>query len=154
MMTDPRRPSPSLTPSPRTLRRAALALLLTIGAAASSLATPTAETEMGMLFYSPAERAAIERARSGSGAVVEEAAPSALQLSGLVRRGGGKSTAWINNRPWPEGPLNVARHAATVGAGGVSVDGRPLRVGETLDLTTGQRSDVVAAEAVRQRQSK
>jgi hypothetical protein len=67
--------------------------------------SPAAET-LGRLFFTPAQRAQLDVARSqknratpGSGQTDEAAPlPEILTYSGSVRRSDGKSTVWLNNR--------------------------------------------------------
>lgn len=101
-----------------------LALLSMFVAAAAS-----AET-LGRLFFTREQRAALERQRqSGRGEMpVEEAA--SVRLDGVVRDSSGRTTVWRNGRP-----DDAARPA--------------MKVGETLDVASGARSDVLAPGAVR-----
>lgn len=93
------------------------------------------------LFYTPAERLSMSPGHMGQ----ESTDPvTTTRLTGVVRRAGGKSTAWINAKPVPEGSPNVG----AIQGGGAVVDGRRLRVGEGIDTTTGARVDVVAPGAV------
>ena len=107
----------------------------------TAAASQTSTDNLGVLFYSPTERMTIVRGRSENTA--DEIPSSSLQLDGLVRRGQGKSTVWINSRPIPEERSITQKHAVAVTPAGVAVDGKPLRIGESVDLTTGQRSDLV-----------
>lgn len=105
------------------------------------------------LFYSPAERAAITRARQGQ---AESAAPisSLVTVNGVVKRQDGNSTAWVNGQAVQDGrPAPPANRVTTTGRG-ANLDGRPVRVGETLDLSTLERTDIVAPGAVTIRRSK
>ena len=86
---------------------------------------------LGTLFYSPAERAELVAARSG---IVQSAV---YTLNGITLRGAGKSVAWINGRavtvPDPVIPsLIIARDH-------VMIEGKPIKVGETLNISSGQR---------------
>jgi hypothetical protein len=97
---------------------------------------------MHTLFYTPAQRADIVRARMGSAEDLSSGATS--QLTGIVRRGNGKSTVWINGKAQPEGD---AKTPPIKGLDAV-VEGQRLRVGESVDVFTGARGDVVAPGAV------
>lgn len=92
-------------------------------------AAASAET-LGRLFFTREQRAALERQRqSGRGDVpVEEAA--SVRLDGVIRDSSGRTTVWRNGR-----------------TGGGAQPG--IKVGETLDVASGARSDVVAPGAVR-----
>ena len=77
--------------------RRATAALLWLALAALFPAQASAENAdaLGMLFFSPAERQEIARARNDSRPVAEQP-PASLQLDGLVKRADGRSTAWLN----------------------------------------------------------
>lgn len=98
---------------------------------------------LGTLFYSSSERAAVLKARLG-----EVDAPSIntiFTVDGVVKRAGGKSTAWINGLAIPEGqspfptPLRLV-----INVGGITVKGTRVRIGETVNLDNLQRTDFVA----------
>lgn len=79
---------------------------------------------LGRLFYTPAERATLERqkqAASGGEAV------AAATLNGVVRRSTGRNTVWINGTPVEEKDGAIRR---------------PPRVGETL-APGGEVSDAL-----------
>ena len=102
--------------------------------------------DLPTLFYSPLERQAITAGRlpaPAAGKVAESA--STTQLNGIVRRSGGKGTAWVNDKPVPEG----TPPAGKIQAQGAEVYGRRMRVGESVDRISGARTDVVAPGAVR-----
>lgn len=101
-----------------------LALLAMFVAAAAS-----AET-LGRLFFTREQRAALERQRqSGRGDLpVEEAA--SVRLDGVIRDSSGRTTVWRNGQP-----ADSAQPA--------------MKVGETVDMESGTRSDVVMPGAVR-----
>lgn len=145
------------------LRMTILALLVPAASAASATvteATPVHNaTPLGTLFYSPAQRAAITQARAGSlvnqGSSGEadsdaiKSPPPILEINGVVRRGQGKSTVWINRRPVAEGQPIGAAGSPSIANRSVVIDGKAVRVGETINLATGQRSDIAPPAAVR-----
>lgn len=123
-------------------RRILFLLILPFCAQASQAASPGPEASLGTLLFSPTERAAITAAREGKTTTTET--PSGLHLSGIVKRAKGKGTVWMNQRPVAEGepiPPVSAPHLTT---DGITVDGKPVRVGQTLDLLTGERHDLLA----------
>ncbi len=71
-------------------------------------------------------------------------------LSGVVRRGNSKGTVWINGEALSEGSPRTPR---IVGVDAV-VQGRQLRVGESIDELSGVRRDVVVPGAVTVNKSK
>lgn len=130
-------------------------MLLTVLAVASAQATPSesgvaaAEVGLGTLLFSPAQRLAIERARvSDADVPVADAPPQTASVAGWVQRSRGKGTVWINGEPLPEGQAGFLRQPPVISARAVQVQGKALRVGETLDLATGQHMDAVSKEAV------
>lgn len=113
---------------------------------------PLAGEHLGVLFYAPAERAAIVRARRGEANEEkndknENSVSNSATLDGLVKRERGKGTLWINRQALPEGQslssLPGSAPTPAANAAGAAINGRQVRVGETLDLTTGERSDIV-----------
>jgi len=126
---------------------AALSLLVPVAAGAQAI------PDLGTLFYSADERVTISRAhlRARPGASRTDAS---AELTGLVKRGGQKSTAWINGQPVAEGQAVPIIGVPRIGAKSVIVDGQSLRVREALDLETGARSDVLPEGAVSVRQAK
>jgi hypothetical protein len=124
----------------------AWAALWTGLAAATDQPAPRLET----LFYSSAERNAVVRQRQG---LAPHSPGSQLRLNGIVLRSGGRSTVWINQRPLVEGQPVTATAPSAVSARTVTVDGQKLRVGQTLDLNTRQRSDIVDPGALTRKEN-
>lgn len=102
-----------------------------------------AQTPLGTLLYAPAERAAILGARQGA-SVQEDVKSTTLRYQGVVQRSGAKSTVWINGKPLVQGDSAAPELKGTQAV----VAGQPLRVGQSIDTTTGQRHDVVEPGAV------
>ena len=98
--------------------------------------------DLGTLFYSSSERAAVLKARLGE--VDAPSANSFFSVGGVVKRAGGKSTVWINGRAIPEGqsPFPTALRFA-INVGGITVKGTRVRIGETVNLDNLQRSDFI-----------
>lgn len=99
---------------------------------------------MGTVFYSPAERAALLSARNGiaTGAV--------YSLYGIVQRGAGKSAAWINGRALTESPRDPAIPTLVIKRDHVLIGGKVIKVGETLDIVTGQHVVRIPEKSVRE----
>lgn len=118
----------------------ALLLLLASGVHAESL---------GRLFFTPEQRLLLDNARRQKVKIEEqseEQAPEIVSLNGVVRRSDGHTTVWLNNRAVsdrraPGGVTVVPRGTAsdpvtfTMPQGDRSIS---LRVGQNLDVTTGQ----------------
>lgn len=113
----------------------------------------SAQDRLGTLFYSPAERAVIAATRKGDD-LAREANAARVSVSGVVRRAGGKGTAWINGRPIAEGETLTATGIPTIQPGRVLINGEPVRVRETLELETGIRGDALPPGAVTVRRTK
>ena len=141
-----RRPDHTLTWHPLTrVTRLCLivASLTTLGVSSHAVMPPD---DLGTLFYSPAERIAIMRARDESA----QDGPQSNQMvvSGVVKRQHARSTAWINGQAVNDGnPVQSIRRVRITDKG-VTLDGNHVRVGEKIELTTGQRSDIVEPGAV------
>ena len=125
---------------------ACLLLLLTPahGASPSNLLSMP-DIRLGTLFYSAQERLAITQGRSGESEVESS---SIVRVTGIVKRTGGKSTAWINGQAVPEGKTQAPMAKTTISPNSVTVDGQRVRVGEALDLNTHERADIVSPGAV------
>ena len=125
-------------------RLTAIALLFCASAATGA--------DLGRLFFTPAQRAALDNARRQNIRIesvsekVQTPAPPLPQnvsVNGVVRRSDGKSTVWLNNRPVTErsaGGINVStnkndsRVRLTVPDSDRSVD---LKVGQTVEIVSG-----------------
>jgi hypothetical protein len=133
----------------------ALAGLLFAAASAAAMAQ-----DLGRLFFTPEQRAELDARRRArvpdkpAAALVES--PSTT-LDGYVKRSGGRSTVWLNGEPVTEGAeakraqvvpsrTDPSRAAVEVGEDGRRI---PLRVGESLDRSTGEVSDVIGNGEIR-----
>lgn len=105
---------------------------------------PTESHKIGRLFFSPDERAMLDRVRNKSGR--NTASPTEqITLNGIVRRSSGKTTAWINQVPQHENevPQGVAIQpgppskptAVLLLPSGKQVQ---LKAGQTFDTTKGK----------------
>lgn len=125
-------------------------LLLMLLAAGLAHADP-----LGRLFFSPAERASLDKARQTS--IVTRAAPPSEEpqqeqvpldakytLNGVIRRSDGISVLWVNGRPQVEKSAAAARSTAAQASVAVGADNRSARmkVGQTLNSTTGTVTEV------------
>lgn len=98
---------------------------------------------IGTVFYSPAERAALVAARSGATQSV------VYTLNGITQRGAGKSVAWINGRAVTQVPQDAAIPSLVIARDHVLIEGKQIKVGETLDIISGQRGLRLPEQAVR-----
>ncbi|MGH8673994.1 MAG: hypothetical protein ACREVG_06765 [Burkholderiales bacterium] len=129
----------------------ALAVLI-----ASLLGAPAAGAqELGRLFFTPEQRAALDARRKArvpdKPAAVPQTESPVTRVDGAVRRAGGKSTVWVNSEAIPEGAQpdaariapreqGSARVTIPAGEGARRYD---LRVGESLDRGSGEVRDVI-----------
>ena len=134
-------------------RLAPLALLLALLSAG-----PAAAQELGRLFFTPEQRAALDARRAArlpdKPAAVAESPTT--RVDGYVKRSSGKSTVWVDSEAMPDGLQleglrlqrgnDPTRVTVTIGE-----DGRRIvvRVGETLDRATGAVKDVIGDGEVR-----
>ena len=135
------------------MRLATLALLLALLSAG-----PAAAQQLGRLFFTPEQRAALDARRAArlpdKPAAVAESPTT--RVDGYVKRSSGKSTVWVDGEAMPDGLQleglrlqrgnDPTRVTVTIGE-----DGRRIvvRVGETLDRATGEVKDVIGDGEVR-----
>ena len=121
---------------------------------AAGLCAQAADPPLGRLFYTPAQRAALEEARKRNISAEEQAAevakrpqaprPRNVIVTGVVQRSDGESFAWVNGKPVEGETGDGLRVRHTSGATGVMVydpeKGRSVRVkvGQHADLLTGR----------------
>ena len=129
-----------------------LTVCCALAAAAISVPAP-AQERLGRLFFTPAQRASLDVARSQRARTAlatekneQEAAPvpQTITYSGVLRRSDGKTTVWINNQPVHD--RESAGAAAIVGR--VRPDGSvTLQVpqsGRSVSLKPGQSVELLS----------
>lgn len=144
-------------------RHAMLQARTALFAAGLSLAgAGSAQTqELGRLFFTPEQRAALDARRKArvpdKPAAVPVTESPVSRVDGAVQRGGGRSTVWVNGemipenaqaggaRVLPRGP-NQGRVSIPAGEGPQRYD---LRVGESLDRGSGNVRDVIGEGEIR-----
>jgi hypothetical protein len=134
------------------MRRLAF-IALAFAASAAGAAQP-----LGRLFFTPAERAQLEMARSTKRAPEPPASQKPAEppkpetqiitYSGIVKRSDGKSTLWLNSRAADEkealsglpvsGRVRPDGRVTLQSEGGGTID---LKVGQRAELTTGRVSE-------------
>jgi hypothetical protein len=121
------------------------------------LLIPTASVsqELGRLFFTSEQRAALDarrKARVPDKPAAGVTASPTTKLDGYVKRSGGPSTVWVNGEPLPEGagdsPRIGPRVSISVGEGGRRA---ALRPGESIDRGTGEVRDVIGDGEIRVR---
>lgn len=108
-------------------------VFLTFLLLASSWAAGAQPDGLGRLFFTPEQRAALDRQRelgSGSG----KAESQTYTIDGIVRRSSGHRTTWINGSPVQEDEARP--EVAAIGRAG-------LKVGETLIPAGNERQDLL-----------
>jgi hypothetical protein len=115
----------------------------------AGFATPSPGASLGRLFFTPDERANLDRAREVSGIAAPESAPTeqagSVTLNGIVKRSNGKTTIWVNQTVQHEtdippsskklaGKSQVADFPVLVQKTGKTVT---LKVGQTLEIDSG-----------------
>lgn len=118
--------------------------------------TVSISQEVGRLFFTPEQRAALDARRKArvpdKPAAVVVASPT-TKLDGYVKRSGGPSTVWVNGEPLPEGAGDAPRIGPRVSISVGESGGRAaLRPGEVLDRGTGEVRDVIGDGEIRIRQ--
>jgi len=138
---------------------AALAAILA-GLLGAATATGAAAQELGRLFFTPEQRAALDARRKARVPDKPAATPQVelpvTRVNGIVQRSGGKSTVWVNGEAIPEGaqagnqgiprPAGAGRVSVPSGEGAAGLD---LRVGESLNRGSGEVSDIVGKGEVK-----
>jgi hypothetical protein len=128
-------------------------------------ATPASHAqELGRLFFTPEQRAALDarrKARVPDKPAAATVVSPTTRLDGYVQRSQGPSTVWVNGEGLletaPEAPrIGVTRRedgrvSVPVGESGARVG---LRPGETLDRGTGEVRDVIGEGEIRVRRGK
>ncbi|MCC6212184.1 MAG: hypothetical protein IT513_14195 [Burkholderiales bacterium] len=134
---------------------AGVACILGLGAAAD-----VAAQELGRLFFTPEQRAALDARRKArvpdKPAAVPQVESPVTRVNGVVQRAGGRSTVWVNNEAIQESaqadvqgtprPAGGGRVTVPLGEGGSGVQ---MRVGESLNRGSGEISDIVGKDGVK-----
>jgi len=126
---------------------------------AFALPAPVQAQELGRLFFTPEQRAALDARRKAR--VPDKPAAAVVvspttRLDGFVRRSSGPSTVWVNGETLPESAAEAPRiQAGRAGSPRVSIGvgegGRraALRPGEVLDRGNGEVRDVIGEGEIR-----
>jgi hypothetical protein len=114
---------------------------------------PRAAEPVGRLFFTPAQRASLDVARTQRARATlanekteQEAAPvpQTITYGGIVRRSDGKSTAWFNNQPVNDRePLGGAAIVGRVRSDG-SVTLQVMQSGRSVSLKPGQSVELLS----------
>lgn len=114
-------------------------------AIAFGLATAASAQDIGRLFFTPEQRAALDTRRKAR--IPDKPAPTptvaspTTRLDGYVRRSDGRSTVWVNGTQVDDAsPRSDGRVSVTVGDSEARVQ---LKPGEVLDRGRGEVRDVL-----------
>jgi hypothetical protein len=141
------------------MRRTSLAacLLALLGAAG-----PCAAQELGRLFLTPEQRAALDARRKAripdKPAVVTIVSPT-TRIDGYVKRSSGRSTLWVDGEPATEAtqleglrvtpaPGDPGRVTVTLGESERAFD---MKIGQKLDRGSGEVQDLLGEGEIRVR---
>ncbi len=72
-------------------------------------ALPAKGEALGRLFFTPAERAALDRQRLLGAQEVQAEQAATLSINGIVRSSGGTTTVWINGIPQDGNSLRTGK---------------------------------------------
>lgn len=132
------------------------ALCLALAAALLAGSGACGAQELGRLFFTPEQRAALDarrRARVPDKPAAAAVASPTMRLDGYVKRSSGRSTVWVNREALdeasPESP-RIAPGSVTLGVGESRSRVR-LKPGETLDRGNGEVTDVIGDGEIRVR---
>ena len=124
-------------------------------------ATIAGAQELGRLFFTPEQRAALDARRKArvpdKPAAVQQAEQPITRVNGAVRRSGGRSSVWVNGETIQEGAQPGSAQVAPrePGAGRVTLPAGEgaqrynLRVGESLDRGSGEVRDIIGEGEIR-----
>jgi hypothetical protein len=121
-------------------------------------ANPAAAQELGRLFFTPEQRAALDARRAArlpDKPTVARESPT-TRVDGYVARSSGRSTVWVDGEALADGAqpdglrVQRGRDAGKVNVTfGEQARRIEMRVGETLDRSTGDVKSVVGSGEVR-----
>jgi hypothetical protein len=94
-----------------------------------------ADASLGRLFYTPQQRAELDRKRATNAVEAEVVVESLVTVNGRVSRSSGKTTTWINGVPQYD--TYTGKDPARIA---IDDNGRDtaVSVGDTLDRTRGE----------------
>lgn len=136
----------------RRLFRGALNSLLALGYAlpgaihAGPFVEQPKELSLGRLFFSPQQRAELDRRRLTNSGLENRANESngSISLNGVVRSSNSRITTWINGVPQPGSSSTISHNGNGMF---ITIDQSDqnglvrLRVGQSLNVNTGERVD-------------
>lgn len=104
--------------------------------------------EVPTLFFSPAERLAIQQKRlTGEGATQSQ---RWVRFAGMVQRGSEKNTVWVNDQAYVQG--NPIYPEAKAGV--LLLQGQRLRVGDQFDTLNGTTQNLLPTDSIQKKTQK
>lgn len=147
----------------RVCRRLAVAVICALPPPLSEAASPAPdEPPLGRLFFTPDERQRLERQRAAP-TRERESLPAGplLRIQGIVSRGGGRSTLFIDDAMQDEEePIHgiaVAPDRHAPGRLSIRVESSPTiqaRVGDSVDRSNGEATPLLGAASIVQRETR
>jgi hypothetical protein len=137
------------------------AAVLTVMLASLLASAGAGAQELGRLFFTPEQRAALDARRKArvpdKPAAAAQVESPITRINGAVQRSGGRSTVWVNGETIPEGAQpggpQVSPRAASPGRVSIPAGEGPqrydLRVGESLDRGSGEVRDLIGEGEVK-----
>ena len=134
--------------------------LVALGLAMAGAPSAQAQ-ELGRLFFTPEQRAALDARRKArvpdKPAAVPVTESPVTRVNGAVQRGGGRSTVWVNGETIPENAqadsARVLPHGSNPGSVSIpeseGARRHDLRVGESRDRNSGEVRDVIGEGKIR-----
>jgi hypothetical protein len=122
-------------------------VIATLVAAAASHAALAQNSQLGRLFYTDRQRAALDANIRSIVKKPEKAVPipPSVTLNGIVTRSDGERTVWIDGRAYhrdPPADLGITTRPADPGMAELEVKGvarrLPIRVGQRVDPASGK----------------
>jgi hypothetical protein len=130
----------------RLIRRLAVAAAAAV-AAAGAAAASAQSADLGRLFFTPQQRAELDKRRLSNAPAQADAPPVVREvnvtLNGYVGRSGGKTTTWVNGVPQYDSPRSQDPSRVPIESAGGR---RNVQVGATIDTNRGEIRDVVEGE--------
>lgn len=114
-----------------------------------ALPAPAADVGLGRLFFTPAQRQALEEARRKNVRAEVQAAEKParppvrnVHVTGVVRRSDGESTVWVNGKPVDGTTADGLKVRVTAGQQAAVIVQEPDH-GHILRLKVGQRANIL-----------
>jgi len=95
---------------------------------------------LGRLFHSPQARAGLDEARRSHASPRRQALAGRISIDGIVRRGKGPTTVWINGQIMEEGVLITQAGTSSVRLDSGDGQVHDLKVGESIEFTPTRHS--------------